>query len=178
MRKTVLTFGLIAGAILSASMLATVPFIDSIGFDRGEVVGYTAMVLAFLLIFFGVRSYRDNVAGGVIRFGRAFAVGAMIAAVAAVCYAATWELVYSRFTPDFVEKYQAHVIEKARAEGDSEEEIARKQADLKKYAGMYENPAIRAAITFFEPMPVALIICLVTAGVLSRRKTIDNPISS
>ena len=44
------------------------------------------MVLAFLLIFFGVRSYRDNVAGGRVRFGRAFAVGASIAAVASVCY--------------------------------------------------------------------------------------------
>ena len=52
---------------------------DAIGFDRGEIIGYTSMVLAFLLIFFGVRSYRDNVAGGTVRFGRAFAVGALIA---------------------------------------------------------------------------------------------------
>ena len=44
------------------------------------VIGYTTMVIAFLLIFFGVRSYRDNVAGGTVRFGRAFAVGALIAA--------------------------------------------------------------------------------------------------
>ena len=42
------------------------------------------MVVAFLLIFFGIRSYRDNVAGGSVGFGRAFAVGALIALVASV----------------------------------------------------------------------------------------------
>ena len=75
MKKTVLTFGLISGAILSAMMLATLPFLDGIGFDRGEIIGYTSMVLAFLLIFFGVRSYRDNVAGGTVGFGRALRGG-------------------------------------------------------------------------------------------------------
>src|SRR5215210_635081 len=107
MKKTVLTFGLISGAILSAMMLATLPFHDAIGFDRALVVGYTTMVIAFLLIFFGVRSYRDNVAGGSVRFGRAFAVGALIGAVASVCYVATWEVAYSRLAPDYLTKYQA-----------------------------------------------------------------------
>ena len=36
MKKTVLTFGLISGAILSAMMLITLPFHDAIGFDRGD----------------------------------------------------------------------------------------------------------------------------------------------
>ena len=35
MRKIVLTFGLIAGAMLSVMMLATLPFMDQIGFDKG-----------------------------------------------------------------------------------------------------------------------------------------------
>src|SRR5688572_13443693 len=124
MRKVVLTFGLIAGAILSVMMLITLPFQDAIGFDRGEVIGYTSMVLAFLLIFFGVRSYRDNVAGGAVRFGRAFAVGALIAVVASVCYVATWQVVYYKLAPDFMQKYSAHVVEKARADGEDEEAIA------------------------------------------------------
>jgi hypothetical protein len=170
MKKTVLTFGLIAGAILSAMMLLTVPFMDEIGFDRGEIIGYTSMVLAFLLIFFGVRSYRDNVAGGTVSFGRAFKVGALITVVAALCYVATWQVVYYKFTPDFMERYQAHILEKARADGESEAEIAKRVADMEKYARWYTNPAIRSAITFMEPLPVALIVTLVSAGVLSRRR--------
>jgi len=170
MKKTVLTFGLIAGAILSAMMLATIPFMDTIGFDRGAVIGYTSMVLAFLLIFFGVRSYRDNVAGGTVRFGRALAVGSLIAVVASLCYVATWEVIYFKLAPDFMTKYQAHVIETARADGESEQAIARRKAEMDDFAALYRNPAINAAITFLEPLPVALIVALVSAGVLSRRR--------
>jgi hypothetical protein len=64
MRRIVLTYGLIAGGILSAMLLLTLPFQDEIGFDRGVILGYTTMVLAFLMVYFGVRSYRDGLAGG------------------------------------------------------------------------------------------------------------------
>src|SRR4029434_4212035 len=84
MKKTVLTFGLIGGAILAAMMFATLPFMDKFSFDRGELIGYTTMSPAFLLVFFGIRSYRENVGGGQITFGRAFAVGILITLVACV----------------------------------------------------------------------------------------------
>jgi hypothetical protein len=65
MKKTVLKFGLMSGAVISALLLATLSFHDAIGFEiAGLLVGYATMVLAFLLIYFGVRSYRDEVAGG------------------------------------------------------------------------------------------------------------------
>ena len=171
MKKIVLTFGLISGAILSAMMLLTLPFHDQIGWERGYIVGYTTMVLAFLLIYFGVRSYRDSVGGGSLSFGRAFAVGALITCVASACYVATWEVVYfSKLAPDFMANYQAHTLEKARADGASEAALAEKKAEMEKMARMYQNPAFNAALTFLEPLPVGLLIALVSAGVLRRRK--------
>ena len=170
MRKIVFTYGLIAGGILAVTFLITLPFHDAIGFDRAMVVGYTSMVLAFLLIFFGVRSYRDNVAGGHVSFGRALAVGALIGVVASMCYVLTWEVIYFGTKSDYIEKYQAHMIEKARQAGESAEAIAAKQAEMAKFAEMYRNPLINSAMTFMEPLPVALVVALVTAAVLSRRK--------
>jgi amino acid transporter len=170
MKKVVLTFGLIAGAVLSAMMLLTIPFSDTIGFDKLEVIGYTTMVLAFLLVYFGVRSYRDTVGRGSISFGRAFAVGALIVVVASLCYVATWEVMYFNFTPDFLDKYQAHAVEKARAAGESQASIDEKRAEMEKFAVMYQNPVINAAMTFLEPLPVGLLIALISAGILRRRK--------
>jgi hypothetical protein len=170
MKKIVLTFGLIAGSILAAMMFATMPFMDDIGFDRGEIIGYTSMVVAFLLIFFGVKSFRDNVAGGTVTFGRAFAVGVQIAAVASLCYVAAWQVVYYKLVPDFGTKYQAYTVEKARADGASEAELAQKKAEMAKFMELYKNPLINIGITFLEPMPVALVVALVSAGVLSRRR--------
>ena len=175
MKKTVWTFGLISGGILSGMMLAVLPFQDSIGFDRGAIIGYTTMVLAFLLIFFGVRSYRDKVGGGTVGFGRAFVVGSLIALVASVCYVATWQVIYYKLSPDFMAKYEAHMIEKAKASGASQAAIDRKVADARKFSEMYQNPLMNAAITFVEPLPVGLIVALVTAGILSRKRSNGAP---
>jgi hypothetical protein len=170
MRKIVLTFGLIAGAILSAMMLIALAFQDQIGFERGAIVGYTSMVLAFLMVFFGVRSYRDNVAGGSIGFGRAFMVGLAITAIACVCYVATWEFVYYVLAPDFLDKYVAYALEQARASGASEAQLAAQMKEMAEFKVMYQNPLFNIAITLIEPLPVGLVFTLVTAGILGRRR--------
>ena len=119
MKKTVVTFGLISGVMSSTMMMATLPFLDSLGFDRGAIVGYTAIVLSFLLVFFGIRSYREN-SGGALTFGRGFQVGILITLVSCAFYVATWQLVYFKLSPGFFGKYQAYAIEQARASGASE----------------------------------------------------------
>lgn len=169
MRKIVLTFGLIAGAILSAMMLMTLPFQDQIG-DKGEIIGYTTMVLAFLMVFFGVKSYRDNVTGGIVTFGRAFKVGLMITAVTSVCYVATWELIYYRLAPDFGEKYAASRVEKAKESGATDAQIAVVMKQMTEFKEMYKNPFVNIAITLLEPLPVGIVFTLVTAGTLSRKR--------
>jgi heme A synthase len=177
MKKIILTFGSIAGAILSVGMLATLPFLDRIGFDRGAVIGYTIMVAAFLLIFFGIRQYRDTVAGGELRFLQGMKVGLLITAIASAMYVATWQVVYYNLAPDFGEKWAAHSIEKARASGASEAEIAETQARMDKYQEMYRNPFFNVAVTFLEPLPVGVLMTLLSAGILSRRRRgANNPV--
>lgn len=171
MRKIVLTFGLIAGAVMAAIMFATLPFQDQIGFDRGVYVGYTSMVLAFLMVFFGVKSYRDNVAGGRVTFGRAFKVGLLITLVATACYVVSWQILYYGFMTDFLGKYTAYAMEQARQGGASEAELAIKTKEMADFAEMYKNPLVNIAFTAIEPLPVGLIFTLVTAGVLGRRQS-------
>jgi hypothetical protein len=170
MKKTVWTFGLISGGILSVMMLAVLPFQDAIGYDRGAIIGYTTMVLAFLLVFFGIRSYREN-AGGEVSFGRAFAVGGLIVVVASVCYVATWEVIYFKLSPDFSKKYAAYTIEKAKQSGESQAALDKTVAEMQKFTAMYQNPVYNAAITFLEPLPFGLVFALVSAGVLRRKRT-------
>jgi hypothetical protein len=169
MKKTVLTFGLISGAIMMLLMFVTMAFINRIGFDKGEIVGYTGIVLAFLLIFFGIRSYRENIGGGTVSFGRAFAVGILIALIASVFYVIAWEIIYFNFMHDFVDKYAAHMVEQVRASGASAETIQAKLQEMKKFREMYENPFFNAAITFTEPFPVGLIITLISAAILRKK---------
>ena len=170
MKKIVLTFGLIGGGILSAMMAITVPFADQIGFDRGAIIGYTSMVLAFLMVYFGVRTYRDEIAGGVISFKRAFGVGILITFVASCCYVATWQVIYFNFMPDAGQKYMAHSLEKARKGGASEEKLAEMKKEMDGYLELYKNPLVNISLTFLEPLPVGLLFTLGSAWVLSRRR--------
>jgi hypothetical protein len=170
MKKIVWTFGLIEGAILSAMMLLTVPFEEQIGANRGQIIGYATMVAASLLIYFGVRSYRDTAGGGTVGFARALVVGLLIGVVASACYVATWEAIYFGLRPDFAAKLQAHQIDKLKASSAPPEEVDKRLAEMKRFAELYQNPFVNVAITFVEPLPVALIVALVSAGVLSRRR--------
>ena len=175
MRKIVLTYGLIAGAILSAIMLLiTLPFHDQIGFDRGLIVGYASMVLAFLMTYFGVRAYRDNVAGGQVTFGRAFKVGLMITLIASAGYVATWQVYYYQFAPDFLDKYAAHAVEKAKQSGATDAQVAAKAKEMAAFKEMYKNPLVNMALTLLEPLPVGILFTFVTAGVLSRKRRAEG----
>lgn len=152
MRKIVLKFGLIAGAMMSAMMLISFLFHDQIGFGKaGYIVGYTSMVLAFLMVFVGVKSYRDNVAGGSVTFGRAFKVGLMITAIASICYVATWQVVYYKFMPDFLDKYAAYSLDKAKKSGATDAQIAEKSKQMEEVKEMYKNPLVNIAFTFLQP---------------------------
>ena len=156
---------------MAAMMFATLPFMDKIGFDKGEVIGYTTMILAFMLVFFGIRSYRENVSDGHITFGRAFAVGILITLITCACYVVAWEIIYFKFMPEFVDKYASYMVEKVKASGASQQVIDAKLQEMKSFRAMYDNPFINAAITFTEPFPIGLIVTLISAAIL-RKKTI------
>jgi Protein of unknown function (DUF4199) len=169
MHRIVWTFGLISGAVMAAFIVATVPFMGGHG-ARDWIVGYAGMVAAFLLVYFGVRSYRDNVLGGVISFPRAFSTGILIAAIASLCYVATWEVIYYKFMPDFYAKYGQSVVEHARRSGKSDAEVAKVQADMDTMVRRVENPLFVTVVTFGEPFPVGVVVALVSAGVLRRKR--------
>ena len=170
MKKVVLTFGLIGGVMLAAMMLATVPFQDQIGFDKGAYIGYSTMVLAFLMVYFGVQSYRDNVAGGSVTFGQALKVGLLISLVIVACYVVTWQVMYYGFMPDFLDKYTAYALEQARQSGASAEAVAAQAKQMQEFGEMYKNPLVNIAFTLLEPLPVAVVFTLVTAGIVSRKR--------
>lgn len=176
MKKIVLRFGLASGAVLLALSAVTLPCMSgAVDFDHGEIVGYSVMVLSFLLVFFGVRSYRENVGGGSIGFGKAFQVGILITLITCAMYVLAWEIAYFNFFPNFLDQYSAHVLAKMRATGASEADIRATTAQMASLAKNYKNPLFNSAITFMEVFPVGLIVTLVSAAILRRKPRQDAP---
>jgi hypothetical protein len=167
LRKIILVFGLISGAICSLLMITQVVFADRLG--HGYVLGYTAIVLSLLLVYFGVRSYRDNVANGQITFGRAFLVGLAITVISCLFYVAAWEIAYFKFMPDFMDKYADSMIQKTLASGKSAAEIQKQVEKINQMRTQYKNPLYNMAYTFMEPFPVGFVITLISAAILRKR---------
>jgi hypothetical protein len=170
MKKTIVTFGVISGVISSVLMCATVPFLrDSEHGDKGLLIGYTAMVLSFLLVFFGIRSYRDNLADGSISFGRAFTIGICITLISCAFYVITWEILYFNFLHGFLDSYFAAQIQKAQSSPGTAAAIQAKVAAIRHSQQLYENPLVNALYTFIEPFPVGLLITLISAAILRKK---------
>jgi len=170
MQKTILKFGLISGVLSSVMMCSTLPFADQIGHGRyGYLVGYTTIVLSFLLVFFGIRSYRENIGNGQITFGRAFSIGIAITLISCLFYVITWEILYFNFMHNFMDNYNAHAIAQLKASGADPAAIQVKLEQMKKFKEMYENPLFNAAVTLLEPLPVGLVMTLLSAGILRRK---------
>jgi hypothetical protein len=169
MKKTVLTFGLIAGVTISVLMDGSVLLAHKIGSGHSLVLGYTMMVASFLLVYFGIRSYRDNTLGGQISFGRAFSCGILITLITCIFYVATWEVVYFKFMPHFMDSYWAAQIHKVQAAGLDPATTAKQIADIERSQQLYQNPLVNMAYTFMEPLPVGLLITLISAAILRRK---------
>jgi hypothetical protein len=170
MKRTVWTYGLIAGAILALVMVITMSYEDRISMGAGYAIGYGTMILALLTVYLGIRSYRDNVLAGAIGFRRAFGVGILITLVASACYVASWQVVYRTIAPDFMEKYSARVIEKERASGASEAQLEARRQEMAELAEAYKNPLVNIVMTFLEIFPVGVVVVLVSAWVASGKR--------
>lgn len=174
MKKTVITFGLISGLISTLLMAGTMPFVHRIGNDKALILGYTSIVLSFLLVYFGIRSYRDNVADGHISFGKAFGVGILITLISCMFYVGTWEVLYHTVYPNFMDEYSASMITKAQASGLSGKELQAKIDEIQQMKVMYANPIYNVLFTFIEPFPVELAITLISAAVLRKKARPDS----
>jgi Protein of unknown function (DUF4199) len=174
MKRTVLTFGLISGLIISVLTGGSLLLADKIGSGHSMALGYTIMVASFLLIYFGIRSYRDNDLAGQISFGRALSCGILITLITTMCYVAMWEVLYFNFMPHFMDSYFAAQIHKVQSSGLDSATIAAQVAAIQRSAQLYQSPFVNMAYAIIEPLPVGIILTLVSAAVLRRKAPVES----
>lgn len=170
MKKTILTYGLLSGAVAAILMVGSAIYLRySNNYNNGEIIGYVGILLSMLFVFIGVRNYRDTVQEGHITFGKAFLVGILITVVSCLCYVVAWLFVYQTIMPDFLEHYMSHALEQMKQAGSSAAEISQKMQKMEEFKVMYQNPFIRFGLTFLEPFPVGFLVTLVSAIALRRQ---------
>ena len=88
MKKVILTYGLIGGVMIACFvwLVSTLCDRNIISFDKSEYYGYGSMIVALTMVFFGVKSYRDNNGKGVITFWKGVQIGLLITLIGTFMY--------------------------------------------------------------------------------------------
>ena len=169
--RYILTYGVLSGLVIILTMIAGLVFGKDV-FLSSAVFGYLTMLVALTLIFVGVKRYRDVELGGVVRFGRAFALGLGIAVVSGVIYVAVWELYQAKTDYAFINEYTDHVVRAKEQEGATPEALATLREEMATLKTNYANPLFRVPMTFLEIFPVGLLVALVSAAILRNPKVL------
>ena len=178
MKKNIIIYGLIAGVIVSTFMLLSINYIShvegKVDYNTSLLIGYASMLIAFSLVYVGIRNYRDKYNGGVISFGKAFKIGIMIVLIASTIYVVAWLIDYFFFIPDFMEKFSAQELDKLKASGASQIEIDKETIKMENMVKMFKNPLFNAMMTYAEILPVGLVVTLISSLILKRKSQPAN----
>lgn len=171
MNRTILIFGLLAGAIVSALLALALLLAkgNQAAFDWSMVISYASMLLAFCLIFVAIRSYRDRYRQGRISFGQGFRIGLGITLIASALYTLTWVVLYKTVYPEYPQDYSRYTLEKMRAEGKSATEIKTTAQQLATAFADYDTWYVLLGYTYLEIFPVGLLVSLLSALILKRK---------
>lgn len=167
MSSSILRYGIIGGLIVAVPMLwQWLPLKGDAHPPGGLLLGYATMLVALTTVFLGVKQYRDQKLGGVIRFLPALGVGLGISTVACLFYVIGWEIVTAYSDFDFTKWYSNSMIDAAKARHASPAELQQAIAEAESFTQLYAKPWVRMPMTFIEMFPVGVLISLISAALL------------
>lgn len=170
MRPVVLKYGTIAGVLSSCLMIITMLIQKKYGFgSTPQYLSYIGIVLVFVPLYIGVRSYRENVLGGEINFIKALNTGIIIIVISSILYTVTWLIIYYQITPDFPERYAAYLTQQIKTSGKDLKDTLTIQQQMFQYREFARNPLKLGGVTFTEPLPIGLILAVITAAILRKK---------
>lgn len=171
MIKNIFIYGLLAGAIVVSlgNLVFEVFQLDS--FEYGELLGYSTMLVALTMVYFGIRRQRDHLENGEISFGKGLQVGLGITLVASAIYIAAWMISYhyGDGAELMISYFEGEISNIQNDASLTEVEKTVKLDELHQLRIDYERPLVMAGFTFIEIFPVGLLVSLLSAFLLKTK---------
>ena len=168
MHNTAIRHGLIIALILILVVsILYFAFSPQFLMDLGEVFGYATMVIAMLLVYFGIKRYRDKELNGKISFGQAFGMGVYIAVIGSFLYGIFEGIFYA--ATDFKEIYLEFYTDKVKNSGQSPEVIQQQLQEMQQQFAMWDSPFMMGLLMFLTVFVIGVIIALASAAILRKK---------
>ena len=145
--------------------------LDEPNIATGEVVGYISMILSLLVIFFGIKTYRDKELNGVINYWQGLKAGLAIDFIASLMFGVYSYILLKFIMPEFVQEYYQFQIDKIKNSGKAQEQIASEIAHMEIYMThhIYSTMEFQSFIMFATVFIIGLIIAIFSAAILYKR---------
>ena len=167
MKQYIYRYGIICGLVyVVLSMVSNLLGISQGGSSgMGILMWILSFGLSFLVIFLGIKAFRDDVNSGYLTMGEAFKLGMGIALIAALITAAFVLLYNNVIDPEAVDKAIAAQREAMEDRGMDDEAIDQAMS----MTGFMRNPAILIAMTVFIQLIGGLIKSVISGAVLQNK---------
>ena len=152
-------FGALVGGIL---ILTSLMF-----YFRGVPISVNPQITSidnFLIIigiFFGLRTYRNDILGGVISYGRALGAGVLLIGIAGAFYAFYMYILVKYFDASILQEF-IDAMEKIFVE------VQYSDNQVKSLVSFYENPFAFAFVQWFSKLGAGFFFSLILAFFFSR----------
>ena len=158
MKSTILKYGIYAAVTIVGLFAAeTIIWGMTLDYKTSEALGYLSMFISLSFIYFGVKAYRDEEAGGSISFVQALKVGALIALLPA----AAFFLYNVGFFTLYGEQFAEYSLQSMSAE---------QRAQLEANKELFMNPFFQGLVMFLTVYVIGFALSLLSAMVLQRVK--------
>jgi hypothetical protein len=162
---SIIRFGLLYGLALVSSfylshlVLGTSP--DN--FTKGEIVGYSVMIISSLAVVMGIKEYKQKQIPTPLSFVTALGVGVGISLIASSLFA-LYNWFYLEFiNPTFTATYIQYSEQKIRSSGLESIVVEKQLEELAHYAELMSNNFTQSAVMFATVFIIGLLFSLVSA---------------
>lgn len=168
MFQTIQRYGLMQGIFLFVAIFASYfLFGDSPeNYGKGEIYGYSMMILSCTAIFFAAKHYRDKYNNGVIGFLPCAGLGIGVSAVAGAIFALYNWVYLTWLNPNFLVEYQAWHEAQIRSSGLPQADIEKQLSELAQSADMMQSMPVMLVVMFLTVFFIGVLFSLVTAAAL------------
>ena len=166
---TVLYNGLVWGAILCFVGIIYNVILYMLDQNLNQNLGYLGMVITIVILILGVRSYRDNIMGGILPFSPAFKFGFVVVVVSTVINLIYSYILWTVIDPGIIGKMKDMQMEKMLEQGIPEEALDQAMA----ISGKFMTPMMMMIMALFFGILIGTIIALIVAAIFKNNEPED-----
>jgi len=168
MKNTVIKFGiraLLTGAVL---FLMALLLGENLNSSTQMIIGYAAMVVSLIFVYFGIKHFRDNENKGSISFTKALSIGILISFFAAFGFGIIDYLYTSVINPNWAAEYLTKSL--ASMEASLSPEVYKTESEaLIQQMKDYGSSGIGATFMFIQVIVIGFMISLISSLILQRK---------